>query len=68
MLGWAGRGGESEDGGPKRERKDGGSASKELIAGAIVASVAVTKLSLCHVALMILLLVDPFDDVLVAMY
>ena len=41
------------------------SASKGLIAGAIVASiaVAVTKLSLCHVAL-ILLLVDPLDDVL----
>ena len=44
------------------------SASKVLIAVAVVASVAVTKLSLSHVALMILLLVDPFDDVRMAKY
>ena len=62
MLGWA----ESEDGGPKREREreNSGSASQaweEL--RVVVASVAVTLL---HVALIILSLVDPIDDVLVA--
>ena len=53
-------GGESEDG-ERRENRIG-SASKVIIAVAVVASIAVTKL---HVAL-ILLLVDPFEDVLMA--
>ena len=63
MLGWA----ESEDGGPKREREreNSGSASQaweEL--RVVVASVAVTIL--LAVALVILSLVDPMDDVVMA--
>ena len=42
-----------------------GSASKVIIAVAIIASITILPLTILHVAL-ILLLVDPFDDVLVA--
>ena len=57
---------ESEDGGPK-EREYGLECIKGLFAGAFVASVAVTVtvLSILLVAL-ILLLVDPINDVLMA--
>ena len=48
----------------KRENRTG-SASKVIIAVAVVASVVVTELPIFRVAL-ILLLVNPFDDVLVA--
>ena len=61
LVGWVG---ESEDGGP-REIQNVGSASKVLIAVAVVASIVVTELTILLIAL-ILLLVDPFDDVLVA--
>ena len=56
---------ESEDG-ERRENRIG-SASKVLIAVAVVASIVVTELSIIHVAL-ILLLVDPIDDVLTAIH
>ena len=50
----------------KRERENRmGSGSKVIIAVAVVDSIVVTELSIIHVAL-ILLLVDPFDDVLMA--
>ena len=48
----------------KRENRIG-SASKVIIAVAVVASIVVTELSIIHVAL-ILLLVDPLDDVQMA--
>ena len=53
----------------KRERQNGGSASKVLIAEAVVGSVrvAVTEIYRSPVAL-ILLLVDPIDDMLVFKY
>ena len=57
--------GESEDGGRKTERENRmGSASKVIIAVAVVASIAVT-VGKFHIAL-ILLLVDPLHNVLMA--
>ena len=50
----------------KRENRIG-SASQVIIAVAVVASIVVTELSIIHVAL-ILLLVDPIDDMLVFKY
>ena len=54
-------------GGEDGERRENriGSASKVIIAVAVVDSITILPLTILHVAL-ILLLVDPFDDVLVA--
>ena len=50
----------------KRERENRiGSGSKVIIAVAVVASITILPVTILHVALN-LLLVDPFDDVLVA--
>ena len=61
--------GESEDGGRKTERENRmGSASKVIIAVAVVAvTAAVTELERFHIAL-ILLLVDPLHDVLIVIH
>ena len=55
---------ESEDGGPNERENRIGIASKVIIAVAVIASIVVT-VGQFHVAL-ILLLVDPIDDVLMA--
>ena len=50
----------------KRERENRiGSASKVIIVVAVVASITILHVTILHVAL-ILLLVDPIDDVLMA--